>query len=93
MQARPLAGIAAIVIASVAMTAAAIDMARRGQPELASAEPRAEFKTQIADPLGPTLRRCQEIGGEAAHDQACLAAWAKARRRFLSQDPDRVGLR
>ena len=92
MQARPLAGIAAIVIASVAMTAAAIDMARRGQPELAGAEPRA-FNTQIADPLGPTLRRCQEVGGEAAHDQTCLAAWAKARRRFLGQDTDRVGLR
>lgn len=93
MEARIYAGIAALVLAALAVTAAAIDMAGRDAPEPWGADARSEIETPEFDPLRDELRRCQEIGGQAAEDPVCLAAWAEARRRFLGQSPDRKGLR
>lgn len=39
---------------------------------------------QPHDPLGAELARCNELGQAALDEAACIAAWARNRRRFLS---------
>jgi conjugative transfer region protein TrbK len=39
-----------------------------------------------ADPVSAELARCRAITDPAAVDDACRAAWAENRRRFLSLD-------
>ncbi len=41
----------------------------------------------INDPRRAELRRCQEIGQAAMHDDACLTAWEENRRRFMGPKP------
>jgi len=88
MDARSTAGIAAIILAAAALTAAAVQMtlgdrtapARTG-PVLAPAE----------DPLRAEQRRCQAMGEAAARDPGCLAVWAETRERFLGRPPAAMG--
>ncbi|MDH0370082.1 putative entry exclusion protein TrbK-alt [Brucella anthropi] len=81
MDGKMLARLGAVVFIAIAVTATAIDMARKDEP---SAPPPA-FQPP-ADPLRETLRRCQQLGEAAASDGGCLAAWAESRDRFLGRD-------
>ncbi|SEI10735.1 putative entry exclusion protein TrbK-alt, partial [Paracoccus alkenifer] len=68
----------------IAVTATAIDMARKDEP---SAPPPAPALQPPPDPLRETLRLCQQLGEAAASDADCLAAWAESRDRFLGRTP------
>ncbi len=88
MDLRSTAGIAAIILAAVALTATAVQMTRgvrdapaRMEPALAPAE----------DPLRAEQRRCQAMGEAAARDPGCLAVWAETRDRFLGRPPTAMG--
>jgi conjugative transfer region protein TrbK len=76
-----LARILAIIVIAIALTAAAIDMARRGRP--APPRPLAPVTIEAPDPHRAALARCQEMGEAAIRDAECLAVWAENRRRFL----------
>jgi len=83
MDGKMLARLAAVVFIAIAVTATAIDMARKDEP---SAPPNAPPLQPTADPLRETLRRCQRLGEAAASDADCLTAWAESRDRFLGRD-------
>ena len=83
MDGKMLARLAAVVFIAIAVTATAIDMARKDEP---SAPPPASALQPPPDPLRDSLRRCQQLGEAAASDADCLAAWAESRRRFHSSD-------
>ena len=84
MDGKMLARLAAVVFIAIAVTATAIDMARKDEPPA----PRPASALQPpADPLRETLRRCQQRGEAAANDAGCLAAWAESRDRFLRPTP------
>ena len=40
-----------------------------------------------SDPLTEELQRCQALAAQAKDDEACEAAWAESRRRFLTYPP------
>ena len=40
-----------------------------------------------SDPLSEELQRCQAPAAQAKDDEACEAAWAESRRRFLTYRP------
>lgn len=82
MDGKILARLGAVVFVAIAVTATAIDMARKDEP---SAPPPASAFQPPADPLRETLRRCQQLGEAAASDADCLAAWAQSRDRFLGR--------
>ena len=82
MDGKVLARLGAVVFVAIAVTATAIDMARKDEP---SAPPPASAFQLPADPLRETLRRCQQLGDAAASDTDCLAAWAQSRDRFLGR--------
>ncbi|MDK8874658.1 putative entry exclusion protein TrbK-alt [Paracoccus sp. SSJ] len=82
MDGKMLARLGAVVFVAIAVTATAIDMARKDEP---SAPPPAPAFQPPADPLRETLRRCQQLGDAAASDADCLAAWAQSRDRFLGR--------
>lgn len=83
MDGKMLARLGAVVFVAIAVTATAIDMARKDEPP----GPRSAPVLQPpADPLRETLRRCQQLGEAAASDADCLAAWAESRDRFLGRD-------
>lgn len=82
MDGKMLARLGAVVFVAIAVTATAIDMARKDEP---SAPPPASAFQPSADPLRETLRRCQQLGEAAASDADCLAAWAQSRDRFLGR--------
>ncbi len=84
MDGKMLARLAAVVFIAIAVTATAIDMARKDEP---SAPPPAPAFQPPTDPLRETLRRCQQLGEAAASDTDCLAAWAESRDRFLGRKP------
>ena len=84
MDGKMLARLGAVVFIAIAVTATAIDMARKDEP---SAPPAAPALQPPADPLRESLRRCQQLGETAASDAACLAAWAESRDRFLGRTP------
>ena len=84
MDGKMLARLGAVVFIAIAVTATAIDMARKDEP---SAPPPASAFQPPADPLRETLRRCQQLGEAAASDATCLAAWAESRDRFLVRTP------
>ena len=83
MDGKMLARLGAVVFVAIALTATAIDMARKDEP---SASPAAPVFQPPTDPLRETLRRCQQLGEAAASDTDCLAAWAESRDRFLGRD-------
>ena len=83
MDGKILARLGAVVFVAIAVTATAIDMARKDEPPA----PRPASSLQPpADPLRESLRRCQQLGEAAANDADCLAAWAESRDRFLGRD-------
>ena len=84
MDGKMLAQLGAVVFVAIAVTATAIDMARKDEP---SAPPPAPAFQPPTDPLRETLRRCQQLGEAAASDADCLAAWAESRDRFLGRTP------
>ncbi|WP_176074677.1 putative entry exclusion protein TrbK-alt [Brucella intermedia] len=84
MDGKMLARLGAVVFVAIAVTATAIDMARKDEP---SAPPAAPALQPQADPLRETLRHCQQLGEAAASDAGCLAAWAESRDRFLGRTP------
>ncbi len=82
MDGKMLARLGAVVFVAIAVTATAIDMARKDEPPA----PRPASALQPPpDPLRETLRRCQRLGEAAANDADCLAAWAESRDRFLGR--------
>lgn len=83
MDGKMLARLGAVVFVAIAVTATAIDMARKDEP---SAPRRVPVLQPPIDPLRETLRRCQQLGEAAASDTDCLAAWAESRDRFLGRD-------
>ena len=83
MDGKMLARLGAVVFIAIAVTATAIDMARKDEPP---APPAAPALQPPADPLREVLRRCQRLGEAAANDANCLAAWAESRDRFLGRD-------
>ena len=83
MDGKMLARLGAVVFIAIAVTATAIDMARKDEP---SAPRPASALQSPPDPLRETLRRCQRLGEAAASDAGCLAAWAESRDRFLGRD-------
>ena len=87
MDGKMLARLGAVVFIAIAVTATAIDMARKDEP---SAPPAAPVLQPPADPLRESLRRCQHLGEVAASDADCLAAWAESRDRFLGRDRSEV---
>ncbi|MBW7860896.1 MAG: putative entry exclusion protein TrbK-alt [Rhodocyclaceae bacterium] len=84
MDGKMLARLGAVVFVAIAVTATAIDMARKDEP---SAPPPAPAFQPPADPLRAALRRCQQLGEAAASEADCLAAWAQSRDRFLGRTP------
>lgn len=88
MDAKVLARLTAIVIAAVAITAAAVHLARVDAP-LGTRPVAAGAQRSRPDPLGAELRRCQLLGAAALGDAQCLAAWDQNRRRFLTPAPGR----
>lgn len=89
MEGTALARIAVIVFVALAITAAAIDMARRDRAAPNSPSQQGFVETPAPDPLREQLIRCQELGEAAAGNTECLAAWSENRRRFLGQDRGR----
>ncbi|TIL65656.1 putative entry exclusion protein TrbK-alt [Mesorhizobium sp.] len=83
MEAKMFARLAAVIAIAVAVTAAAIHLARDERSTTAMRSP-AAHEAPRADPLRETLRRCQQMGESATRDPQCLAAWDENRRRFLS---------
>ena len=83
MDGKMLARLGAVVFIAIAVTATAIDMARKDEPP---APPPTPALQPPPDPLRQSLRRCQQLGEVAASDADCLAAWAESRDRFLGRD-------
>lgn len=81
MDAKLVARLGAIVFVAFALTATAIEMARRDdEPALA---PRQHDRAAPGDPLRAGQRRCQGLGEAAARDAECLRIWGETRERFL----------
>jgi conjugative transfer region protein TrbK len=84
MDGKVLARLAAVIIIAVAVTAAAVHLARDNAPAGPNSSPPATTEAPRADHLRAVLQRCREIGEAATRDQQCLAAWEENRRRFLT---------
>jgi conjugative transfer region protein TrbK len=82
MDGKLLARLGAIVFVAIAITATAVEMARRDAPP--AAEP-ARARTSDHDPLREGQRRCQQLGQSAASDPECMRVWAETRDRFLGR--------
>jgi len=80
-----LARLGAVVFVAFAISAAAIEMTRKGKELTSSAAERSD--EAISDPLREELRRCGGLGEAAGRDPGCLDAWAQNRARFLSSKP------
>ena len=75
----------AVVFVAVAITAAAIEMTRKGQEPV---PPTTVWPGGAgADPLREELHRCALLGEAGGRDPGCLAAWARNRARFLAPTP------
>ncbi|ALC11388.1 putative entry exclusion protein TrbK-alt [Sphingopyxis sp. 113P3] len=83
MDGKTLARLGAVVFVAVAVTATAIEMARKEDgydntaPQVRSAP--------AHDPLRADLARCSAMGEAGTRDPGCLKIWAENRRRFLGQ--------
>jgi conjugative transfer region protein TrbK len=87
MDGKMLARLIAVIFVAFAVTATAIDMARRDEPR--SSRPSVPVAIEAPDPHRQALARCQEMGEAAGADADCLAVWAENRRRFLGQGEGR----
>lgn len=88
MEGKTLARIAAAVFAGVAITATAIEMARKDDTP-ADPAPAVVAPPAAPDPLRVGQRRCQRLGEAGARDAECLRVWAESRDRFLGLDRQR----
>jgi conjugative transfer region protein TrbK len=81
MDGKILARIAAVIFVAVAVTATALEMARKQEEPAGTASfvPASE----PADPVRDGLRHCQGLGSAALRDGDCLRLWAQQRDRFL----------
>ncbi len=84
MDGKMLARLGAVVFVSLAITATAIEMARK---ETVPDTEHARAVEPARDPLRDGQRRCQQLGQAAARDAACLRVWAESRDRFLGRAP------
>ena len=84
MDGKMLARLGAVVFIAIAVTATAIDMARKDEPSAPRSAPALQ---PPADPLREGQRRCQQLGEAAASDPECLRVWAETRDRFLGRTP------
>ncbi|WP_306049865.1 putative entry exclusion protein TrbK-alt [Oceaniradius stylonematis] len=84
MDGKMLARLGAVVFVAIAVTATAIDMARKDEPSAPRPAPAVQ---PPADPLREGQRRCQQLGEAAASDAECLRVWAETRDRFLGRTP------
>jgi conjugative transfer region protein TrbK len=84
---KTLARIGAIAFVAVAITATVIELSRK--EERPEAVPPRQAQVGAADPLRDELFRCQSLGEAGPRDPACLRAWAKSRRRFLTPSTTR----
>ncbi|MBB3810087.1 putative entry exclusion protein TrbK-alt [Pseudochelatococcus contaminans] len=84
MDGKILARLGAVVFIAIAITATAIDLARKDEPSAPRSVPVLQPPT---DPLREGQRRCQQLGETAANDADCLRIWAETRDRFLDQTP------
>jgi conjugative transfer region protein TrbK len=82
MDGKTLARLAALIFVVIAVTAAALDLAREEESALA-AQVRLPVITE--DPLREGQRHCQQLGETAARDAGCLRLWAETRDRFLGR--------
>lgn len=90
MDGKLLARLGAIVFVAFALTATAIEMARRDDEPISPSLPHE--RTSPNDPLRAGQRRCQGLGEAAARDSECLRIWAQTRERFLgAAAPARLG--
>jgi conjugative transfer region protein TrbK len=81
MDGKILARIGAIFFVTFAVTATAIELARKDEPPLYRSLA-VTTQTQV-DPLEVELRRCQRLGEAGTRDSGCLQTWAENRDRFL----------
>jgi conjugative transfer region protein TrbK len=87
MDGKTLARLGAVVFVALAITATAIEMARK---EDTPASRPARIQEPVRDPLREGQRRCQQLGEAAANDAECLRVWAETRDRFLGRTPPRM---
>lgn len=87
MDGKMLVRLLVVIFVAFAVTAAAIDMARRDEPR--SSRPSVPVAVEAPDPHRQALAHCQEMGEAAGADAECLAIWAENRRRFLGQNEGR----
>lgn len=83
MDGKTLARIGAVVFVSIAVTATAIEMTRKGDRQNSLVTRAHSLPEQ--DPLGAELARCSGMGEAGARDPSCLKTWAENRRRFLGE--------
>ena len=81
MEGKTLAQIGAVAFVGVAITAAAIELAKPNPQTEALAHPVIE---PSIDPLASELMRCQSLGEAGPRDATCLTTWAAGRKRFLA---------
>lgn len=84
MDGKILARLGAIIFVAIAITATVIEMTRKEEPVHALP---ARMLPPPSDPLGDSLRRCQQLGEAAVSNPDCLATWAKSRDRFIGRVP------
>ncbi len=82
MDGKILARIGAIFFVTFAVTATAIELARKDEPPIYRSI--AAPAEAAADPLKTELRRCQRLGEAGTSDSGCLQTWAENRDRFLA---------
>ena len=82
MEGKTLAQMGAVAFVAIAMTATVLEVTRVEHVQVTSSlRPEAPATYDL---LRAELIRCQSLGEAGTRDQACLAAWAESRRRFLT---------
>ncbi|MFC0305694.1 putative entry exclusion protein TrbK-alt [Rhizorhabdus histidinilytica] len=81
MDGKTLARLGAVVFVAVAVTATAIEMTRKDDPQ--NSPPAQARSVTERDPLDAELARCSGMGEAGPRDPSCLRAWDENRRRFL----------
>lgn len=79
MDGKTLVRIAAVIFGAIAITAAAVEMTRKGDKTGSGLEAPGTSRS----PLREGLRHCQVLGEAALRDGNCLRLWAEQRDRFL----------
>ncbi len=90
MDGKLLARLGAVIFVAFALTATAIEMARRDDEPVSPALP--PDRASPNDPLRAGQRRCQGLGEAATRESECMRIWAQTRERFLgAATPARPG--